>query len=71
MLLDDVGQSRVRSRARLNVGSHDHGACGYGVTIDFLFALSSDKQVIVKSYLQLDKKPPNPTRERGEKPVLF
>ena len=34
MLLDDVGGSRVRSRARSRVGSHDHGSRDLGVIID-------------------------------------
>ena len=42
MLLDDVGGSRVRSRVR----SNDHRSRDHGVTIAFLFGVSSDKQVI-------------------------
>ena len=52
---NDVGGSRVRSRAR----SHDLGSCDHDVIIAFFFGVSSDKRVFVKSYLQLDKKPPN------------
>ena len=46
MLLDEVGGSRVRSRARLRVGSHDHRSCDHSVTIAFFFGVSSDEQVI-------------------------
>ena len=67
LLKDDVGVLRVRSR----VESHDHKSHDHGVTIAFFFDVSFDKQVIVKSYLQLGKKPLNPTREKGEKPVLL
>ena len=67
LLKDDVGKSRVGSRAR----SHDPRSYYYGVTIAFLFGMSSDKQIIVKSYLQLGKKLSNPTGEKGGKPVLF
>ena len=64
---NDVGGSHVRSRARL----HNPGSCDPGVTIAFLFGISSDKQVIVKSYLQLGEKLLNPTREKGGKPMFF
>ena len=63
---NDIGWSHIRSCAR----SHDHESCDHGVIIAFFFGVSSDEQVI-KSYLQLDKKPPNPTGERGRKLVLL
>ena len=46
MLLDDMGGSRIKSRARSHVGSHDHRSCDHGVTITFFFGVSSDEQVI-------------------------
>ena len=49
---DDVGGLRVRSHAR----SNDPGSRDHDVTIAFFFSMSSDKQVIVISYLQLGKK---------------
>ena len=52
LLEDNVGGSCVRLRAR----SHDLGSCDYGITIAFPFGVSFNKQVIVKNYLQLDKK---------------
>ena len=33
MLLNDVSGSRVRSRARSRVGSHDHKFCNHGIII--------------------------------------
>ena len=39
LLKDDVGRSRVRSRAK----SHDPGSHDHGITIAFLFGMSSDK----------------------------
>ena len=68
LLKDDVGESRIRSRAKSNdLGSHDHG-----ITIAFLFGVSLKKQFNrQKATLQLGKKPPNLTRERGGKPVLL
>ena len=45
-------RSRVRSRAR----SHDHKSHDNIATVAFLPKVSFDKQVIVKIYLQLDKK---------------
>ena len=71
LLKDNVGGSRVRSHTRSRAGSHDHRFHDYGVTIAFFFDMSSDKQVILKNYLQLSKNPPNPIRERGRKPVLL
>ena len=56
---DDVGKSRVRSRARSRVRSHDHRSRDHGIIIAFFFGISSDKQIIVISYLQLGQKPPN------------
>ena len=64
---DDVGGSRVRSRAR----SHDYRSCDHGITIAFVFGVSFNKQVIVKNKLELDKKPPNPIGERRRKPMLL
>ena len=52
---DDVNELRIRSRTR----SHNPGSCNYRVTIVFLFGVSFDKRIIVISYLQLGKKPPN------------
>ena len=49
---DNVGRSCVRSRAR----SHDYISHDHGITIAFFFGVSSDKQIIVISYLQLGKK---------------
>ena len=44
---DDVGGSRVKSRAR----SYDFGSRDHGVTIAFLFAVSSNKRFnCLKSY---------------------
>ena len=44
---NDVGRSRIRSRAR----SHDPGFRDYGVIIAFLFGMSSDKRFnCLKSY---------------------
>ena len=45
---DDVGRSHVRSRTRSCVESHDHKCRDYGITIAFVFGVSSDKQIIVK-----------------------
>ena len=59
LLKYDFGESRVRSRARLRVRSNNHRFCDHGITIAFFFGVSSDKQVIVISYLQLSKKPLN------------
>ena len=53
------------------VRSLDYKSCHYGITIAFLFVVSSDKQVIVKSYLQLDKKSLNSIREIKRKLVLL
>ena len=33
MLLDDIGGSRVRLRARSRVRAHDHRSCDHGVTV--------------------------------------
>ena len=63
LLKDDVGGLRVKSHTRL----HNFGSYNYSVTIAFFFGISSNKQVIVKSYLQLGKKPPNSIREEGRK----
>ena len=41
---------------RLHTRSHDHQSRDHGITIAFFFGMSSDKQVIVKNYLQIDKK---------------
>ena len=46
LLLDNVDGSYVKSRARSRVGLHDHRSCNHGITIAFLFGVSSDKQVI-------------------------
>ena len=47
LLKDDVGGSRGKSRAR----SHDPGSRDHGVTIAFLFGVSSDKRFnCLKSY---------------------
>ena len=44
---DDIGGSRIRSRAK----SHNPGSRDYGVTIAFLFDMSSNKQFnYLKSY---------------------
>ena len=48
----------ARSRTRSYTRSHHHKSCDHGVTIAFFFGVSSNKQVIVKNYLQLGKKPP-------------
>ena len=37
-LLDDVGRSHVRSRARSRVGSHDHRSCDHGITQSYTVA---------------------------------
>ena len=66
-LLDDMGGSHVRSRARSRVVSHDYRFCDHGVTITFFFGMSSNKQVIIKNHSQLGKKPPNPTGKKGRK----
>ena len=50
-----LGGSHVKSGAR----SYHYRSCDYSITIAFLFSVSSNKQVIVKSYLQLGKKPLN------------
>ena len=50
-----LGRSYVRSLAR----SHDRRSCDHGVTIAFFFGVSSNKQAIGISYLQLGKKPLN------------
>ena len=54
----------ARSYAKLHARSHarlyDHRSCDCVVTIAFLLGVSFDKRVIViKRYLQLDKKPLN------------
>ena len=67
LLKDDVGRSRVRPRTR----SHDPRSRDHAVTIAFFFGVSSDKQVIVKSYLQLGENPLNPIGEKGGKSVLL
>ena len=67
LLLDNVGGSRVRSRARSRVRSHDHRSRDHGITIAFFFGVSSDKQVILKNPLQLGKKPPNLIGEKARK----
>ena len=64
---NDVNGLRVGSR----IGSYDYRSCDHGITIVFFFGVSSNKQIVIKSYLQLDKKPSNPTRERRKKPVLL
>ena len=64
---NDVDGSRIRSRPR----SYNPGSCNHGVTIVFLFGVSFDKQMIVKSYLELAKKLLNLIGETREKPVLL
>ena len=64
-------ESHIKSLAQSRVRSYDHGFFDYGITIAFLFGISSDKQVIVKSYLQLDKKPLNLIGETIRKAVLL
>ena len=49
-------RSLTRSHTISYARSHDHRFYDHGVTIAFLFGVSFDKQVIVKNYLQLDKK---------------
>ena len=71
MLLNNVGRSHVRLRARSRGKSHDHKSCDHTVTIAFLLGVSSNKRIIVKSYLELGKKPPNSTGEKGGKPVFL
>ena len=46
---NDVGGSRIRSRAR----SHDFRSHDHGVTIAFLFGVISDKQIIVKKLFSI------------------
>ena len=67
LLKDDVGNSRIRSHSRL----HNLESCDHDIIIAFFFGVSFNKQVIVKSYLQLVKKPLNPIRETREKLVLL
>ena len=79
LLKDDVGGSRVKSRARSHVKSrvrsrvilYNHKSCNHDVIIFFFFGVNSDERIIVKSYLQLGKKSPNPTGKKGGKPVLL
>ena len=66
-----MGGSSVRSCARSRVELYDHMSRDHGIIIAFFFGISSNKRVIVKSYLQFGKKPSNPTEERGAKPVLL
>ena len=62
-----LGRSHVRSHA----GSHDYRSYDHGIKITFFFGVNSDKQVIVKSYLQLNKKSLNFIRETRGKPSIF
>ena len=62
LLIRWVGASYNRLHAR----SHNHKFCNYSITIAFFFSVSSNKKVIVKSYLQLDKKPPNLIEKQEE-----
>ena len=57
-------KSRARSYARSHARLYNHRSYNYGVTIAFLFGISFDKRVIVKSYLQLGKKPFNLIRKQ-------
>ena len=59
-----------RSRVRLYAKSYNYKSYDHGVTITFLFSMSFDKQIIVKSYLQLGEKSPNPVEEQ-EKTQCF
>ena len=61
----------ARSYGRSNARLHDYRSYDYSIIIAFFFGVSSDKRVIVKSYLQLGKKPFNPIKETRRKPVLF
>ena len=59
--------SHAKSCTRL----HNNRVCDHGVTIAFFFDISSDKQIIVKSYLQLGKKFLNPMEETRGKTSVF
>ena len=54
LLLDDMGGSRIRSRARSRVGSHDHRSCDHGVTICFILTII-DLKMVYKELLGLAK----------------
>ena len=41
------------------------------VTIAFFFKMSFDKQIIVKNYLQLVKKPPNSIEKQEENQCFY
>ena len=53
----------IRSRFKSNARLLNYKSCDHKFTIIFFFGVSSDKQVIVKSYLQLGKKPFNSIRK--------
>ena len=65
-------KSHARSNAKSYTRLYNHRSYDHGVTIAFLFGMSSKKLVIVKSYFQLGKKKPlNPMGGQKEKPVLL
>ena len=70
-LKDDVGGSRIKLRARSRIRSNDYRSCDHGVIIAFLFGVSCDKQVIVKSYLQLGEKTFKPYKRKARKTSAF
>ena len=61
------GELHVRSHAR----SNNHRSCDHSVTIAFFFDVNLNKQLIVKSYLQLGKKPFNPMGKREENQCFY
>ena len=51
MLLDDMGGSRVRSRARSRIGSHDHRSHDHGVIKKHL--IFKKKKIFEPAYYRL------------------
>ena len=73
------GELHIRSHTRpyiishvsLYVRSHDPRSRDHGVTNAFIFGISFDKQVIVKSYLPLNKKSLYPIGEQEENQCFY
>ena len=51
-------RSYARSHARSHTTSNDYSFYDHNITIAVFFGISSNKEIIVKSYLQLSKKNP-------------
>ena len=61
-----ISRLHIKSHARSHARSYNYRFCDQSVTITFFIGVSSDKQVIIKSYLQLGKKPLNSIEEQEE-----